>query len=60
MNAWSGNNRPRCVLAIRLLHDSRRDLASQQKNLRLEDAHLNPTRDARPMLDSDPGHGLTE
>ena len=46
--------------AIRLLHDSRRDLASQQKNLRLEDAHLTPTRDARPMLDSDPGHGLTE
>jgi hypothetical protein len=52
LNAWSRNNRPRCVLAIRLLHDSRRGLASRQRNSRLERAHLNPTCDPRLMLAS--------
>jgi len=52
LNAWSRNNRPRCVLAIRLLHDSPRGLAGRQRNSRLERAHLNPTRDARLMLAS--------
>jgi hypothetical protein len=51
LNAWSRNNRPR-VLAIRLLHDSPRGLASQRRNSRLEHAHLNPTRDVRLMLAS--------
>src|SRR5262249_40319021 len=46
------NNRPRCVLAIRLLHGSFRDLADWQRNLRVGRIHLNPTRDARPMLTS--------